>query len=188
MCAYLKGKEKKRTREFGRQRWTGCMRFLADTMPRADFEKYCDHVNQVRGVKPGHPDYVSPETLYPPVVDVKYVTDDTISRIRSGQNTLRDYARIVAAQKIGAIRNGANPLSGTTINDKLKRQLCVETQNLVKDPSFASFVKSADKQQLNRMLENGGADFSRAWEGYQQRQLNGEQPAASRPQSHHASR
>ena len=188
VCAYLKGKEKKRTREFGRQRWTGCMRFLADTMPRAEFEKYCDHVNQVRGVKPGHPDYVSPETLYPPVVDLKYVTDDTISRIRSGQNTLRDYARIVAAQKNGAIRNSANPPSGTPINDKLKRQLCVKTQKLVKDPSFASFVKSADKQQLNRLLENGGAEFSRAWEGYQQRQLNAEQPAASRPQSHHASR
>lgn len=180
VLAYVKGKEKKRGSEFGRNRWASCMRFLADTMPRKDFEAYCDHVNQVRGVKPGHPDHVSPETFYPTLSNAKYVMDDTITRIRSGQNTLRDYARLIAARKVG-MRNGGAYLDYELIkNDKQRTELCVETEKVLGDKRFASFVEGTDKRELSRMLENGAAGFNQVWEGYKTRHPIAEQPAANK--------
>ena len=62
---YLDKKEKVRTRAFGRVRWNQCMSFLNKTMPKDEFKAYCDHVNEVRGVKDdsAHKDYVTPESF-----------------------------------------------------------------------------------------------------------------------------
>ena len=175
--AYLDGKEKRRGREFGRVRWTNCMRFLADTMPRQDFEDYCNKVNQARNVKPGHEDYVGPESFYPKPVTADYVIKDSISRISCGQNTARDFARIIAAHKLGQGQNGMQITS-----DKQLKKLCLETQKVLQNANFKQFMEKANKQELARLLENNGADFVDRWTQYQQQnEIEATSAAAQNP-------
>ena len=162
---YLDGKEKKRTREFGQHRWNDCMKFLAETMPREDFEVYCAHVNEVRGVKPGHADYVGPESFYPNVA-AKYVIRDSVNRIATGNHTMRDFARIIAMQKIGKSRNGVFQGDMRINNDKARAQLCAETQRVMEDPRFTTFLQRTNHNQLLQTMSNDASGFSQVWETY----------------------
>ena len=64
---YLNGKEKVRARAFGRERWTQCMTYLKNVLPREEFKAYCDEVNQKRGVdgNPRHKNFVTPQSFGP---------------------------------------------------------------------------------------------------------------------------
>lgn len=98
---YLEGKEKRRNREFGRDRWNACMSFLANTMPPDKFEDYCRRVNEIRGVGPGSSKYVGPENFYVKGTKLESIMNDSKFRISQGTATLRDYARILAVRNMG---------------------------------------------------------------------------------------
>ena len=59
--AYIDGKEKVRSSQFGRDRFDAVMTALSLYMDRADFEALCNKINKKRGVlgKRSHEDYVS---------------------------------------------------------------------------------------------------------------------------------
>ena len=61
--AYIDGKEKVRSSQFGKDRFDAVMTALSVVMDRADFQALCDKVNKKRGVygKKSHADYVKPE-------------------------------------------------------------------------------------------------------------------------------
>ena len=167
VLAYLGGKEGKRTREFGRRRWTDCMRFLADAMPRDEFEAYCKHVNEVRGVEPGSKDYIGPENFYPPNVKVSTVINDSIDRIRDGNNTLRDYARVIAARDFGD--DGGLFVEDERVgSESARNMLRKKTDDIVSDPRFQEFVKNSSKEELLELMKDDADDFCTAWSSYKE--------------------
>lgn|GEM_PF-1880991 len=92
---YLEGKEKLPNRTFGKKRWEGFMKTLAEVMPRDEFEKYCQHINEVRGVKnkPESSNYIGPENFYKKGASIDDMLKDSRERINNGRATERDYAR-----------------------------------------------------------------------------------------------
>ena len=169
---YTDGKEKRRTRQFGRRRWHDCMRFLADTMPREEFEAYCKNINAIRDVQVGHPDYVSPEHFYPQLANANYIINDSITRIRENKNTLRDYARVIAVSNY-ANSNGETLFDGVRARNMLAR----DTENILKDPRFASFIGQSDKQFLVELMQGGGANFKAVWNSYKEANPTAEERA-----------
>lgn len=168
VLTYLAGKEKKRNREFGRQRWTECMRFLADAMPRKEFEAYCKHVNEVRGVGPGSKDYIGPENFYPPNVKVTTVIKDSINRIQDGNNTLRDYARVIAARDFGD--DGGLLMKDEHVNSESARDMLRQkTDEILSDPHFKEFIENSPKEELLEMMKSEDSDgFWIAWKDYKE--------------------
>ena len=167
VLAYLDGKEGKRTREFGRRRWTDCMRFLADAMPRDQFEAYCRHVNEVRGVGPGSKDYVGPENFYPPNVSTETIMNDSVSRIQDGNGTLRDYARVIATRDFGD--DGGLFMDDERLNtDSARNMLRQGTDEIVSDPRFQGFVEKSSKEELLEMMKGDAEEFCTAWNAYKE--------------------
>ena len=182
VLSYLDGKEKKRSTPFGRHRWTNCMIFLAETMPREDFEAYCAHVNEVRGVGPGHEDFVSPETFYPSTT-AKYVMNDSVNRIVRGKHTLRDYARVIAMHKLGTQQNGEFQEGMRLTTNEARQQLAAETQRVMNDPRFEAFVNGAGRKQLLPMMKGDARSYAGAWETYKAANPVAEQHAAKQTES-----
>ena len=161
---YLDGKEKVRTRGFGRDRWNYCMKFLAQTMPRDVFQDYCDKINQKRGVGPESKDYVGPETFYPDFTFSRHILSDSRNRIRRGDGSLRDYARIIAVRRL-------SDDGGTFDTDDLydsagsRHQLRRETDTILADPRFKDFINSKTDEELNDMLNN--EDATGLWDSWE---------------------
>ena len=165
VLTYLNGKEKRRGSDFGRERWNDCMKFLAETMPRKDFETYCTHVNEVRGVGPGHANYVGPETFYPRC-SARYVLSDSVNRIVTRKNTMRDYARVIAMHSIAGRYPNVDPGNLILENDNQRRQLVSETERVMDDPRLATFISKTNAKTLRDMLKNGAGNFAEAWDRY----------------------
>ena len=137
---YLDKKETVRKRPFGRQRWTDCMTFLKQTMPPAQFKKYCDYVNQKRGVSdnPAHPDYVSPETFGS--TDYKEACDETLDQIRRGKGRAEDYATLIALRNL----NPMQPID--------KKQLTLKKQEIMNDEAFKQLNLPENKAALHKFV------------------------------------
>ena len=185
VLAYLDGKEEKRDTPFGRNRWNSCMRFLAETMPRKDFEAYCSHINQVRGVQPGHKDFVGPENFY---LNAKssYVMKDSINRIANGQDTLRDFARVIAIRNLETRQTGSYQGTLSINSEEMRRQLCVETENIMRDPHFKSLMENSDRQLMVGMLHNGGTEFYNVWQTHKTLNMIREQAPETKPDANQA--
>ena len=156
---YLKDKFKVRTFDYGKDRFKGFMKFLSATMPRIEFEKYCQKVNKARGVekKPKHRDYVSPETFLNSSITYTLLESDTKSRIEDGSATMRDYARMAAMQARMDEEDRKNPreFMDVVLNEKDVKMLQVETDAILADPDFVKKYegyKAAGK--LGSLAEN----------------------------------
>ena len=170
VMSYLNGKEKVRKREFGRERWDLSMTYLATAMPRDKFEEYCAHVNRVRGVGPDSPHYVGPETFYGSKTTTGTVLADTRKRVLSGDATERDYARLIALQKFRHQDASFHKVSALD-SPKQKQKLVQETEAVLSDPQFKTFLKNMDAEVRNTLINGGNGDavaFSEAWEAHKQ--------------------
>ena len=164
---YLEGKEKRRNREFGRDRWNACMSFLANTMPPDKFEDYCRRVNEIRGVGPGSSKYVGPENFYVKGTKLESIMNDSKFRISQGTATLRDYARILAVRNMGdddELYVGDEVFDTEASMQMLRRK----TDKVLSDPRFKGFVEKASKQEMAEMLKNDAEDFEDAWEDHKE--------------------
>ena len=97
---YLHDKEKVRKRAFGRQRWNDCMTFLKETMPPEEFKKYCDKVNEKRGLTdhPEHSDYVSPERFGS--AQLKVAREEAKDLLDRGGGRTEDLATVLALSRM----------------------------------------------------------------------------------------
>ncbi len=142
---YLEGKEKERGRSFGKERWKGFMSALALCMPRKEFEEYCDHINQVRGVsgQPDNKDFIGPENFYDKNATMDIMMQDTMDRIKDGNATTRDYARAVAIRELQSQNRGS----------VTRAELRKRTDHMLENPQFKEFMTSRQKPEIEKAIE-----------------------------------
>ena len=164
---YLDGKEKVRKRPFGRERWNDCMTFLSQTMPRDKFENYCKQVNEKRHVEAGHADFVGPETFYMEGTSISDVETETKARIKCGEATTRDYARLLACDRIRDDYDGFgdDPMCSTP---EEKRRLCTATEEVISDTRFADFIGNMSMKERLNMIQGKSEDMRTAWATYKE--------------------
>lgn len=155
---YLADKMTQRSNTLDRERWGHFMLFLKETMPRKDFEKYCQEINKARGVaeKTNSKKYVSPEMFGYKKEPVESMLAETRHRIQSGKGTDRDYAFAIA------IRNRFNNVgfldNGKTLENEVDRQRIVkDTEKILKSENFRRFMTEISEERRRTML-NGDAD------------------------------
>ncbi len=151
---YLEGKEKVRTRGFGKTRFDECMSFLAEVMPRDQFEAYCAEINKKRGVDRLSDDYIGPENYYPQGTTVRRILRDAKERILRGGETLRDYARALAVIKYADDGAGEILLNENCDTKSDKRYLRLMTDKILADPRFKTFIESMPKEDLQNIVKN----------------------------------
>ncbi len=93
--AYLKDKMGVRAREFGRERFNECMRFLKSVMPEKEFADYCAEVNTHRRKSADH---IKPEDFEPKRNVNEIVRDQQAALVV--KPTERDIAKMIAAYRI----------------------------------------------------------------------------------------
>ena len=144
---YLDGKEKVRTRAFGRERWNDCMTFLKQTMPPDKFKEYCDSVNVKRGVAndPNHKDYVTPESFISPVY--KDAFQETMDTIERGRERPEDYATLLALKNM----DPDQPIDG--------KRLAQEKERIMEDENFKYLAKKENIPHLRAMVGEGKNDY-----------------------------
>lgn len=146
---YLEGKESKRIRGFGQVRWNQCMTFLKYTMPPAEFQKYCDHVNEARGLtgKPNHEDYITPERFGSS--NYAEAIDEVKDQIERGDNRAEDYATMAALRMLDA----SQPV------DRL--QLQQARQSILQDENFQFLMQPENLGALHeRLVTQGNAGYA----------------------------
>jgi|GEM_PF-3094381 len=146
---YLDGKEKVRTRAFGRERWNQCMNFLKHTMPPEKFKEYCDKINEKRGVvdDPTSEKYVSPECFGSTVH--KEACEETIDMIERGKERPEDYATLLALRNM----DPTQPVD--------KRQLIREKERIMQDEHFQFLVQKDNLPHLRKLaVQDGGKDYT----------------------------
>ena len=97
---YLKGKETPRKTGTGKVRWERCMQFLAEAMPRDEFDKYCHKINTIRKAAPGSEHYVSSELFPADGLKAESNIIAIMGRIATKDVTKRDFARIIALHEL----------------------------------------------------------------------------------------
>ena len=167
VMSYLRGKETVRKREFGRQRWQDCMSFLAKVMPRDKFESYCGKVNEQRHAAPGHADYVSPESFYPAGATLRDAEEETKERILRGESTTRDFARLLACDRMRAEQGASGGPIGCGTPEE-KRRLCGETETVLADPRFKDFVGNMTPEERQNIAQDGPELLKSVWESYKE--------------------
>ena len=113
----------------------------------------------------GHADYVSPETFYLNV-STSFVLRDSVNRIANGKHTMRDFARVIAVHNIGKRQTGTFQGTLPLTDDRAKRYLCVETENIMRDSRFETFLAGANHKQLLQTMKNDASRFNDVWEAY----------------------
>ena len=124
------------------------MTALAETMPRKEFESYCEHINEVRGVagQPQRDDYIGPENFYPKEDTMAHMLHDSMDRIRKGDATTRDYARVVAIRELQAQNR-------TSVS---RRQLRKMTDQMLANAEFKEFMETKQKPEIAQTLQHPG--------------------------------
>ena len=155
---YLADKMTQRSNTLDRERWGHFMLFLKETMPRKDFEKYCQEINKARGVaeKTNSKKYVSPEMFGYKKEPVESMLAETRHRIQSGKGTERDYAFAIAIRNrfdmVGFLDNGK-----TLENDADRQRIIKDTEKILKSENFRRFMTEIPEETRRTML-NGDAD------------------------------
>ena len=155
---YLADKMTQRSNTLDRERWGHFMLFLKETMPRKDFEKYCQEINKARGVaeKTNSKKYVSPEMFGYKKEPVESMLAETRHRIQSGKGTERDYAFAIAIRNrfdmVGFLDNGK-----TLENDADRQRIIKDTEKVLKSENFRRFMTEIPEETRRTML-NGDAD------------------------------
>lgn len=134
VMTYLDDKMKVRSRPFGKERWKQCMTYLKNTMPRKEFQAYCDKVNAARGVagKPLSAKFVSPQDFGP--TNYKEAEDELLADVRSAEKPeLEDYAALIALRSMPR-------------NEEVNRRfLSVGTREVMQDKTFQWLAKNPEK-------------------------------------------
>ena len=165
--AYLRNKMTKRSRTFGQERFEYFMTFLKETMPRKEFEAYCDEINRKRKVqdKPGNENFVSPEQFGYNNEPLSSLFFETRDRLRSGRGTDRDYASLLAMRNLfgNRTRNNGNVFNGNRrLTPDERRQISNLTESYCKSDEFKRFMKEVPLEARKRMLE-GTCDAMVNW-------------------------
>ena len=151
---YLSDKMGTVVRGFGRERWGQCMLFLKETMPRKEFEEYCQQINKARGVEnnPQSKKYISPEMFGFKKEPVSSILAETRDRILSGKGTERDYAVLIT------LRNrydyfGTFDGSKTLEKETDRRRFIRETEKTLKSENFRRFITEINEAQRRALLQ-----------------------------------
>ncbi len=156
---YLEGKERVRTRGFGKARWNTFMSALSEVMPRDEFEAYCAEVNRARGVErdPDSSDFVGPELFYKKYTPIGEIHRETVSRIQEGKATERDFARMVAILRVGERRVNGIPQYDENKTGYGRRNLRKETDRVLNDPQFRLFLDlTTPEERMQFMVSKEG--------------------------------
>ena len=164
---YLSGKETVRKRPFGRARWHDCMTFLSHVMPRDQFENYCREVNDKRHVAPGHPDFVGPETFYADGTTITDVEVATKERIVLGDYTYRDFARLLACDRMREDHDVLGEVPKCSTPEE-KSRLCGATEEVLGDPRFADFIGDMTQEERVAMSLEKPEVLRSAWDTYKE--------------------
>ena len=144
---YLNGKEKVRARAFGRERWTQCMTYLKNVLPREEFKAYCDEVNQKRGVdgNPRHKNFVTPQSFGP--TRFQEAQAELLEDVKTARRP-EDCAALLA-------------LRGMDPDQKLdRRRLAEQTQTIMANGTFQWLMKNPKEftDYVNKW-KRGDVDF-----------------------------
>ena len=161
---YLSDKMGTVVRGFGRERWGQCMLFLKETMPRKEFEEYCQQINKARGVEnnPQSKKYISPEMFGFKKEPVSSILAETRDRILSGKGTERDYAVLIT------LRNrydyfGTFDGSKTLEKETDRRRFIRDTERTLQSENFRRFITEINEAQ-RRALIQGDCDGLASYE------------------------
>ena len=156
---YLKGKETPRETGTGKVRWERCMQFLAEAMPRDEFDKYCHKINTIRKAAPGSEHYVSSEVFRADGISVKSNMDAIRGRIDTKEVTKRDFARIIAMHELyekpvvqsGEYRDMDEFMKFQPDRDKLVKK----TSEIMKRDDFKALMNKPVKELMGLVDQKG---------------------------------
>ena len=127
----------------GQMRFRQCMNFLKAAKPPKEFQAYCDHINLLRGVKPGDKHYIAPELYGAEGRTAEHIMSENLKNLQSGEGSVRDVACIIAASELGSKgdRNAAlDP-----------QKLVMETEKVLADPKFKELAASKTLEELTEL-------------------------------------
>ena len=91
----------------------------------------------------------------------------TKERILRGESTTRDFARLLACDRMRAEQGASGGPVGCGTPEE-KRRLCGETESVLADPRFKDFVGNMTPEERQNIAQDGPELLKSVWESYKE--------------------
>ena len=92
---------------------------------------------------------------------------------------MHDFARVIAVYNLGKDGEGNFVGNERFLSERERNQLCSDTQKIMTDARFASFIAQSSTADLVNLMRHSPATFSAAWDSYKELEPLAEEKTAS---------
>ncbi|MBO6158887.1 MAG: hypothetical protein J6P72_06475 [Firmicutes bacterium] len=158
--AYLQDKQTVRNRGFGNQRVALMLNYLSVAMQKADFKKYCDQLNEARGVSqdPLDEDYVSPED-FKKDTSVRSYMEEITKNLEGKKGTYRDVARMCVLYQQSPLIETPRGFEPDPNGEHDARSIRQATDLMMQDENFKQIMRNVPYEKLLEDIKTGGHKY-----------------------------